>query len=287
MAPSVDDMRNMFLNGTCNVLAVESLQLTAIFHDAVMEIDELTSGNRSLTKEPLAIATSTHDTEWSGVSGMIKIYGSNHNRSHTVSLLQSDIMNWVVYSLIYGEARGLQQDLSRCQKSVFNKGDYSKLPFANAVYCVGNYGEILSKDFDDAIRSEINEINNGTGMHYCIPFGEIGGPGTEDNIYLNTTLGSIKSASELHCGVLAPDGIFEGNLTEFGRAYCRTLAAAIFYGKSDAVKLIPFESDEQAYAALLDDDIDVVVGGKIDMVNDLDRGLTFSTPYFISNVTEL
>jgi len=70
VAPSVDDMRNMFLNGTCNVLAVESLQLTAIFHDSDTVIEELTSGNRSLTKEPLAIATCTHDTEWSGMPGM-------------------------------------------------------------------------------------------------------------------------------------------------------------------------------------------------------------------------
>lgn len=70
MAPSVDDMRNMFFNGSCNVLAVESLQLTAIFHDSDTVMAELTSGNRSLTKEPLAVATCTHDSEWSGMPGM-------------------------------------------------------------------------------------------------------------------------------------------------------------------------------------------------------------------------
>lgn len=213
-------------------------------------------------------------------------FTNNHNQPHNVSLVPSDIMNWVIYSLIYGEIQGLQQDLSRCQKSFSTREGYSTLPFANAVYCVGNYGEILSKDFDEAIRSEINEINNGTGMHYSIPFGEIGGPGMND-IFLNTTLVSIKATSELRCGVIARDGVSGGNLTEFGRDYCRTIAAAIFYGKSDAVDFIPFVSDEQAYAALLGRDLDVVVGGKIDMVNDLDLGLTFSTPYFISNHLEL
>lgn len=71
----------------------------------------------------------------------------------------SDIVNWVLQALLYGEKIGLTQNIC----------DYdtpstiaSKLNYINAVNCVGNYYEIFSRTIGEANRNEINRINFGT-----------------------------------------------------------------------------------------------------------------------------
>lgn len=122
-------------NGTCNVIAgdrqaISSQMLTANLTDPYV------IGNKTFSNEPLSIVTRNDESEW------------------------SDIVNWVIHSLIYGEKVGLNQ--SEC--------DYdtpatvaSELNYLNAVYCVGSYGEIFNRTFGADNRTNINEINLGTG----------------------------------------------------------------------------------------------------------------------------
>ena len=102
-------------------------------------------GDKLMTKEPLAIVT------------------RNDNREFT------DITNWVVQALFYGEEQGLTKDSSLYQNYTNLTSRVSELNFLNAVYCVGNYGEIV--DGDKPNRG-MNQFNDGTtGMLYAIPFG--------------------------------------------------------------------------------------------------------------------
>merc|ERR1719379_3402690 len=76
-------------------------------------------GNETLTKDPHAIVTRNTDREF------------------------SDVVNWVVQALFYGEEQGLTKDMSLCHNySGLTSTHPSELNFLNAVHFVGNYGEI-------------------------------------------------------------------------------------------------------------------------------------------------
>ncbi|KAL7526276.1 hypothetical protein ACHAXR_002496, partial [Thalassiosira sp. AJA248-18] len=81
------------------------------------------------------------------------------------------IINWVLQALFYGEEHGLAKDPTLCQKSTrVTLNDVSDLDFLNAVHCVGNYGEIFDRELNNR---GMNQINNGTGMLYAIPLGNL------------------------------------------------------------------------------------------------------------------
>lgn len=264
--PTVAELTTMLLNGTCNVIAYEKS-----YQWDLQQSDEIIGqgyviGEKMVSKEPLAIVTRNNDVEF------------------------SDIVNWMVQALFYGEEQGLMKDPSRCRRYTNLTGRVADLDFMNAVYCVGNYGELApasSKNLDT------NHINNGTtGMIYAIPFGTLA---NEANA-ASKMLSGIRNEGSLNCGVVVPDEITEGNTTSNNMVgmnidYCLTVAAAILNGDYTAVNLRNFsENDDSSYLALDNGTIDVLSGAKIERKYDFSSspalgGFQFSTPYFYGNET--
>ena len=135
IASSVDEQYDMYRNGTCNVIAGDRFSTKSR-----MEAENFTdfiTGINTFTNEPLAIVTRSDESEW------------------------SDIVNWVMQALFYGEKVGRGQNQDKCSNDTPTTVA-SKLNYLNAVDCVGNYGELFSQAFGDN-RNDINKINHGTG----------------------------------------------------------------------------------------------------------------------------
>lgn len=220
-----------------------------------------------MSKEPLAVVTRNNDREF------------------------SDVINWVVHALFYGEEQGITKTMSRCQQ-VSNLTEHtSDLDFMNAVYCVGNYGEILSDE--EKNNQGMNQINNGTtGMLYAMPFGDL-----ERNsgvVDANTALEKIRKKGLLECGVVVPDG-YTGDISNSDKligmnvSFCRALAAALFHGNFKAVRLVKFsEKDISSLESLGNGTIDVLAGRRVERKYDFESspslgGFHFSTPFYHGN----
>eukprot|EP00956_Cyclotella_meneghiniana_P016657 scaffold26452_cov67-Cyclotella_meneghiniana.AAC.8 len=133
---SLDVLYDMYRNGTCNVMAGDRLLTTSRMSAA--NFTDYVIGNTTFTNEPLAIVTRSDESEW------------------------SDIVNWVMQALLYGEKVGLVQNQKECNNETPGTVA-SELNYINAVNCVGNYDEIFSRTFGAANRNDINKINSGTG----------------------------------------------------------------------------------------------------------------------------
>lgn len=115
---------DMLENNTCNVLAAERMQIDKILTSRNMDEQEYLSqkyviGNKTFTTDPLAVVTRNNDRQW------------------------SDIINWVIEAIIYGERHGLLKDKSLCKHEAPTSKVPSNLQYLNSVYCVGNYEEIV------------------------------------------------------------------------------------------------------------------------------------------------
>ena len=86
-----EEVTEMLFNDTCNVAAFEKthIQNDASLNNGISD-GKFIVGTKLKTKEPHAIVTRNNDHEF------------------------SDIMNWVVQALFYGEEQGLTKDLKRC-----------------------------------------------------------------------------------------------------------------------------------------------------------------------------
>ena len=255
---SHDENLQMIRDGRCNVLSEVRSALTYL----ALQAKDLgfVVGDKTLSKEPLAIVTRQKDREF------------------------SDIINWVMQALFFGEEHSLTNNTSLCQDYSTTIGlQTSDLNFLNAVYCVGSYSDIF---FSNSERHRgMNQINNGTnGMIYSIPFGEIQiqYPNAVAN---DTCLCDIRDKGSLKCGVLVPQG-FDGNLTSNEKLvgmnvdYCRTLAAGLSNGDATAVDIMIFFLEDDAYMALKNETIDVLAGARVHKKYDFDSSYHFSTPYF-------
>lgn len=144
---SVEELYDMYRNGTCNVIAGDRFSTASRMHAA--NFTDYVIGANTFTNEPLAVVTRSDESEW------------------------SDIVNWVMQALFYGEKVGRGQNQDKCNNDTPATVS-SKLNYINAVDCVGNYDEIFSRAFGDN-RNDINRINRGTGesmsnlfpLHYC------------------------------------------------------------------------------------------------------------------------
>eukprot|EP00580_Thalassiosira_gravida_P000742 CAMPEP_0201599198 /NCGR_PEP_ID=MMETSP0492-20130828/752_1 /ASSEMBLY_ACC=CAM_ASM_000837 /TAXON_ID=420259 /ORGANISM="Thalassiosira gravida, Strain GMp14c1" /LENGTH=875 /DNA_ID=CAMNT_0048061747 /DNA_START=60 /DNA_END=2687 /DNA_ORIENTATION=- len=265
-------------NGTCNVIADDRSFLL----DRVTPGNETTNngdanvvivGDKFFTKEPLAIVTRNNDREF------------------------SDIINWVLHALFYGEEQGLTKKPSLCQNYTnLTSHSASDLKFMNAVYCMGNYGKLFVEDENNR---GMNRINNGTtGMLYATPFGRLknGNDNLSGFAAGDTLLDRIRKKGSLNCGVVVSED-FDGNIMKSDNLvgmsvdYCRALAAGLFNGYSEVVNWSTFsENDTSAFASLDNGTIDVLAGGRVEKKYDFKsssslRGFQFSTPYYFGNET--
>ena len=135
IASSVDEQYDMYRNGTCNVIAGDRFSTKSR-----MEAENFTdfiTGINTFTNEPLAIVTRSDESEW------------------------SDIVNWVMQALFYGEKVGRGRNQDKCSNDTATVA--SKLNYLNAVDCVGNYGELFSQAFGDN-RNDINPFLHQTDL---------------------------------------------------------------------------------------------------------------------------
>jgi ABC-type amino acid transport substrate-binding protein len=257
-----DELRMRLANNTCNVIARDFLLLprdAEIFGDR-----QFVSGNKSMTIEPLSIVTRGDDDAF------------------------AHVVDFIVNALFYGQEQRLTKNMSRCSNNTPSAGNISDLNFMNAVYCVGNYEEVMPARLLDI--SVMNQINDGsTGMLYASPFGDLNRITGSASTPGPDRFHQIKERGYLKCGVLTPaeyPGILSStiqdwtmdNLVGMSVDYCRAVAAAIFHGDDLAVELIPF-SEEDA-----DGSIAALVGFEIDVLSRAwvkkRVGIHFSEPYF-------
>jgi general L-amino acid transport system substrate-binding protein len=168
---SMDEMMLMMANGTCNVVASEV--------SLILDSKELSHGVGKIqfTKEPHAFVTRNNDREF------------------------SDVVNWILQALFYGEEQGLMKNATLCSNSTNVTSVASELNYLNAVYCVGSY-----KDLHDHPQNRgMNRINNGTKMHSLIPFGDLDYVGDKEMPDFgprpNSTFSGIMIDGKLNCGV--------------------------------------------------------------------------------------
>ncbi|KAL7533778.1 hypothetical protein ACHAWF_004621, partial [Thalassiosira exigua] len=260
------EVYEMLINGTCNVATDdESLLNDGTFLDQIKG-RQYVVGTELMTKEPLAMVTRKDDRVW------------------------SDVVEWVLQALIYGEEQGLTRDPSLCKNdSHLTSGSAVDLDFMNAVHCVGNYGDIfVDGSPNDRGRSQ---INNGTGMLYATPLGDLDHDYTLSSSLGSSVLQKIMDEWTFKCGVVVPDG-FRGDILEsdklvgMGVEFCRVLAAALFTGDTEQVRFVILpETGNSPYAALANGTVDVLVGGRIQRKYDFKfyssfDGLDFSDPYY-------
>jgi len=276
MASSAD-ANEMLLNRTCSVITGDKLRLLDRLSSDELKDKNYTVGEELKTKEPLSIVTRKGDPEF------------------------SDIINWVLQALFYGEEQGLTRDSTLCQNntSLEDRTKAADLNYLNAVYCMGNYGNILYNGGLKDYPRGMNQINNGSsGMLYAIPFGDIEND-DEDSVAVSNNgtclCHIIRDAAKLNCGVVVPED-FAGDVTKSNNIvgmsvdYCRTLAAAIYNGDSDAVEFTTYlEGSNSSYIALNNGTIDVIAGTRIEKQYDFGTnslpGVTFSTPFYFGNET--
>lgn len=254
---------DMLLADKCNVLVSEDFFIqSATSRNIDFQNRNFTRGSKRITKEPHGMVTNNYDREF------------------------SDVVNWVVQALLFGEQEGLRRDLSLCQNytdSISYRA--SDLHFLNAVFCVGNYGDILGEGNSD--NRGMNQANNGTGMLYAVPFGNL----DRDDFVGPTTssmLAKIRNETSLRCGVVVPRG-FRGDVADsnelvgIGVDYCRTLSAGIFIGDPHAVHFFTFpDIDNSSAIALVNGTIDVLVGERVQQKYDFETSPSLRAPFFHS-----
>mmetsp|Transcript_12157 Transcript_12157/g.26228 ORF Transcript_12157/g.26228 Transcript_12157/m.26228 type:complete len:366 (-) Transcript_12157:119-1216(-) len=114
LVPTYEDVSEMLLNQSCNAGTYDKSFIPSV-ESLRNGIDDGTYalGHKMMTKEPLAIVTRNTDQEF------------------------SDIINWVVQALYFGEEQGLTKNETLCQNYTKNltSHDVSELDFMNAILC--------------------------------------------------------------------------------------------------------------------------------------------------------
>jgi len=261
---SFEELVEMMVNGTCNVMGTEEYQIFNSEIEELIESGQYVLGNESFTEEPLSAVTRNDDREW------------------------SDIVNWVMQMLIHGESNDMTQNLSLCENESSGITNAAMLNFEQSIYCAGNYGELFNKNFDKKQRSLMNTINDGTAMIYSIPLGDImpaidGLTAFNDRDDSDSVLKRVKrdKGKVFRCGVISIVAPIEA--TSLSVDYCRVLAAALFNGNSEAIEILTFGvNDSIACEALSNKSIDALAGGIVNFQGDVYGGFSYSTPYFFA-----
>jgi hypothetical protein len=271
---NIGESLEFYLNGTCNVIANGRLGLLYFKQTRADLFDSsFIVGNKTFNNDPLAFVTRNNDPEW------------------------SDIVNWVLQALFYGERNGITKSASDCQLGTNSLAvDRRRLNFLNAVYCVGNYGEIYGgSKYSEYGRTTINTINNGTAMMQVIPYGDLDNAKEGTFSSFSETFAAIKSRNALKCGLTIQDGYSEDDTALprglFGMSMnmCQTMAASMLNGKVGAVEVAIFQTAESSVAALNGKEIDVLLGVPANKDNNFGNetfdGVSFSRSFFFGDET--
>jgi ABC-type amino acid transport substrate-binding protein len=262
IAPTFDSLRQIFMDGGCNVLAGEQFEL---FFDQDELLGDYVFGSNVHSKEPLALVTRDDDHQF------------------------SSFCNWIVQSLFSAEEvrnSGSATSLSDLPTpSVF--GEQYEFMFQDAFAVVGDYDQIYKRHLERYVpRSAANRINMGDSpAMFPIPFGNLK-PDTVPNIS-GGTLESIRHRGHLRCGITQA-AIFaefkDGEWSGLDVSFCEALSAAIFDGAIHVRYTVLGPTDR--FVALQEGRVDVLARvSTITMERDVSepttgKGFTFSTPNF-------
>ena len=293
-----------FLNGTCNAFLaypIPELTLRKIGYTGPYKV-----GTKDLTRQPVSAVSRGDDPEF------------------------EDFVNWVLRALIVAEGKNITKEKARQFPTTMLFGEAYKNMFINALSHAGNYGEwyestqrcggvSTGSTTPDAARDPrinyychprgiVNELNFGdTGLIIPMPFGgsEIDEEDFQDEAYnyyagpfSNGTLKSIVERDYLVCGIVGERpglGIYNTVTDEWiglDADYCRGLAAATLFGRSDLVEFVVFDTAELAFVGLAQGKIDIFLGAPFTIENDVKEpttgiGFAFGPVYFYGTDTSL
>lgn len=272
-ATTLEEFRQAFINGECNVIFQEGHILAEQAMRAAGYTGEYAIGEQLFSKEPLAIVTRNDDVEFSDFVDSIlqALFAAEHHNITQASAVEMPLTN------IFGDDR------------------YYQAAFRDAIQQGGHYGELYERYLQsESPRNSINMVYTDaradpTGLLYAQPFGPIMEHGRDDTL-LGPILQSILDRGVLRCGVrLGRPGLanLDNNHTFLGMDidYCHALASALFEGRWENVEFIEIDSTEDAAALLASTDIDVAAGSTWDLQTDIREpstgtGYAFSPPYF-------
>ena len=283
-------------NGTCNVLAKDSVALPEIRLRKEGYLGDYKIGKRIFSREPLALATRDNDSEW------------------------TDLVNSVVQLFYTAESLNLTQSQAR---DALDKPPSSSWEQANSnvlnirmlqlVAEFGNYLELYERTLQAIVPREalnylykddsnLNEANtsNATGLLYYYPWGNIMavGPGPLPG----HTLKEVKTRGYLVCGVLPKPGFAQyddetKSWSGLDVDFCKALNAAIHVGSTANIEYIdvsdfsssstdamaPQVKPEPNYDFLFNRSVDVIAGDRMTLEKDILANVTFSSPYYYGN----
>jgi general L-amino acid transport system substrate-binding protein len=234
-----DDFHQSLIDGECNVIAGEMVELSEqTLREAGYEGD-YTIGQELLSKEPITFASRTDD------------------------YVLKDIITWVFEQLHQSDETGV--GIENCENVLLQTelGVNLKKSLRNAVCAVGNYGEVYQRTLEPIVpRSGLNLANDGTtGLLYSHPFGSINIEGPQLN-KVSKTVENIRKRGFLNCGINIRAGFasFDPETREysgFDVDLCNLIASAIF----DGVPRVLFTDlpARDRFQILADQEIDVLV----------------------------
>ena len=265
--------------GLCNVIASSPLIIyEELFRLNIPDVDQYVMAVQHRARDPIAMTTRNDDTEF------------------------GDMVNWVLQSLIVAEAMNISKANADEFPTTDLFGDQYTHMFRRAIKAAGNYGDLYATYMEIIVPRDEAGINrphlypNDGGLLYPLPFGNT--KVLDDNRAMAVgptpggTLEMIEGRGNFNCGILVGrPGFAQWNETSndfvgIDVDYCRGLAASMFAGDLvDTVKLIPYESEDDGFVALFNEEIDVLVGAEYNIVNDIRQpttghGFSFGGIYF-------
>lgn len=256
----------MFAKGECNVIVNEPVGL--VFLPIILQYQgEWHIGQKIFSNEPHAVVTRDGDPEWSAlVDAVVQVL----YMAEAQNITQEDVLS---------NNPNVEEYLGSTSSVDNDNADL----FRNVVGATGNYGEIYASTVEPFMpREGLNRVNqDGSGMMYSFPFGEIGkaGPGP----LVGGVIERILQRNLLLCG-LAPheahfaeqqdtEGQWQGMDVEFCRGIGAALGVEVEYSDLSA---------SDPYEALSSDRIDILAGGQVSL-SKMTSGYTFSPIYYYSN----
>lgn len=88
---SFEELVDMMVNGTCNVIGTEEYQIFNSEIEEFIESGQYVLGNESFTKEPLSAVTRNDDREWSGMFFLILILLLSFDRNNLPSCINQTL----------------------------------------------------------------------------------------------------------------------------------------------------------------------------------------------------
>ncbi|CAB9506114.1 Putative amino-acid ABC transporter-binding protein YhdW [Seminavis robusta] len=281
LVPGHGDLFRQFANGTCNVIAGD----TVIIHEQHAReagyTGEYTFADKLLSHEHLALLTRQDNPEW------------------------AEFCDWIVRALVAAEALNVTDQTAAgfWDTDLFGP-EYTQM-FAQAIAAAGNYGQMYERHYHGMLpRSRYNSINTGnTGLIVSDPLGtlqldeeslseeELPGP------VPGRTMEAVVTRGHLYCGVILEDedGTPRSGLAEYNSTsgewsgldvdFCRGLAAAVSAGKGIGTIFVNLSDPKTRYKALANNTVDVLAGDRFTMTIDVrepttGQGFTFTTPYY-------